>query len=190
MVVFLVVILRFWRPKKSFSSKSYPFSQGSMVLALRHPLIIFFNCENSFHPSGAIQESFQFDSPKTIISGLFIPAFTSHSPNLTGAPCKYSLVSSWSLRSLVSKFSQVSLFIFQFFLVMRSFSSFVLSILTVVRPTFLFCCYRINSFVLPKILPVSHSRFSHVCAISLLILSTRISSMPNLLLVINLIDEG
>ena len=60
---------------------------------------------------------------------------------------KYSLISSGSLRSLVSKFSQVSLFIFQFFLVMRSFSLFVLLILTVVRPTFLFRCYHTNSFI-------------------------------------------
>ena len=35
----------------------------------------FFYCENSFHPSGAIQESFQFDSPEPIISELFILSF-------------------------------------------------------------------------------------------------------------------
>ena len=73
---------------------------------LSSSLILFshncFDCENSFHPSGAIQESFQFDSPEPIISELFIPAFSPHSPNLTGASLKYSLISSWSLRSLVS----------------------------------------------------------------------------------------
>ena len=46
-----------------------------MVLACCHPLIIVFDCENSFHPSGAIQESFQFDSPEPIISDLFILSF-------------------------------------------------------------------------------------------------------------------
>ena len=41
--------------------------------------------------------------------------------NSSDASFKYSLISSWSIRSLVSKFSQASSFIFQFFLVMRSF---------------------------------------------------------------------
>ena len=40
-----------------------PFSWRFVVLAWWHPLIIVFDCENSFHPSGAIQESFQIDSP-------------------------------------------------------------------------------------------------------------------------------
>ena len=104
MVVFLIVILNIWRPKKSFSSKSYPFSQRCVVQACCHPLIIVFDCENSFHPSRAIQESLQFDSPEPIFSELFIPAFSSRSPNLTGASFKFTLVSSWSLCYLVSKF--------------------------------------------------------------------------------------
>ena len=40
MVVFLIVILNIWRPKKSFTSISYPFSQRFMVLIRDHPLII------------------------------------------------------------------------------------------------------------------------------------------------------
>ena len=41
LVVFIVVILRFWRPKKSFFSKSCPFSQSFVVLASRYPLDLF-----------------------------------------------------------------------------------------------------------------------------------------------------
>ena len=100
--MFLVVILNIWRPKKSFSSISYPFCQGFVVLVRDHPLIIVFECEISFHLFGEIQESFQFDSLEAIISELFIPAFSYHSPNLTGTSFKYSLISSWSLRSLAS----------------------------------------------------------------------------------------
>ena len=82
LMVFLVVILWFedWR---SVSSKSYAFSWEFSVQAWCHPLIIVFDCENSFHPFGVIQESFQFDSSEAIISGLFIPAFSYCSPNLT-----------------------------------------------------------------------------------------------------------
>ena len=54
--------------RRRVSLKSCPFSWRFMVLAWCHPLIIVFDCENSFHPSGAIHESFQFDSPKAIIS--------------------------------------------------------------------------------------------------------------------------
>ena len=79
------------RPKR-VSFKSCPI--------LCHPLIIV--CEYSFHPSGAIQESFQFVSPEPIILDLFIPAFSSRSPNLTGASFKFSLISSGSLHYLAS----------------------------------------------------------------------------------------
>ena len=71
-----------------------PFSSRFVILACCHPLIIIFDCGNSFHPSEAIQESSQFDSPKAIISDLFIPAFSYRSPNLTGASFKDSLISS------------------------------------------------------------------------------------------------
>ena len=44
------------------------------------------------------------------------------SPNLTGALFKYPLISSWSLRSHVSKSPQVSSFVFQFFPVNCAFA--------------------------------------------------------------------
>ena len=154
------------------------------MLALCHPLIIVFDCENSFHLSGAIQDSFQFDSPKAIISGLFIPAFSLHSPNLTGASFKYSLISSWSFRSHVSKSPQVSSFIFQFFPVNCAFATFIFNSyggsFKISLPSLSYQFIRCF-----QILPVVPSIPSQVYAISLLILSTRISSMPNPLLVIN-----
>ena len=96
--------------------------------------------------------------------------FSSRSPNLTGASFKYSLISSSSIRSLVSKSPQVPSFVFQFFSVNCAFATFIFSsydglfkiplrlasdqficsliILPVVRSTFLFLYYRIISFVL------------------------------------------
>ena len=50
MVVFLIVILCIWRPKKSFSSKSYPFFQRFVVIACCHPLIIVFQLWEFFSP--------------------------------------------------------------------------------------------------------------------------------------------
>ena len=85
LVVFPVVILRFLKTEEEFLFNLAPFSSRFMILACCHPLIIVFDCQNSFHPSGAIQESFRFDSPKAFISGLFIPAFSCCSPNLTSA---------------------------------------------------------------------------------------------------------
>ena len=49
------------------------------------------------------------------------------SPNLTGASFKYPLISSWSLRSHVSKSPQVSSFVFQFFPVNCAFATFILN---------------------------------------------------------------
>ena len=77
------------KTEEEFSSKYYPFLskiRGSSLMPSSHNC---FDCENSFHPSGAIQEYFQFDSSEPIISELFIPAFSSHSPNLTGASFKF-----------------------------------------------------------------------------------------------------
>ena len=56
------------KTEEEFLLNLAPFSSRFMVLACRHLLIIVFDCENSFQPSGAIHESFQFDSPKVIIS--------------------------------------------------------------------------------------------------------------------------
>ena len=52
-------------------------------------------------------------------------ACSCRSPNLTGASFKYSLISSWSLHSLVSKSPQVSSFVFQFFPVNCAFATFI-----------------------------------------------------------------
>ena len=85
MVVFLVVILGILKTEEEFLFNLAPLSSRFMVLALCPPLIIVFVRDNSFHPSGAIQESFQFDYPEPIISELFIPAFSSHTLNHTTA---------------------------------------------------------------------------------------------------------
>ena len=156
-----------------------------MVLALYHPLIIAFDCENSFHPSRAIQESLQFDSPEPIFSELFILSF------------QLSLSKSyWCIIRLFS--NQVMISLFLLYLILTSiFTHFP------ILPGELCLCYFhfqflrwfvqefsslviIHSFIV-SIPPVVPSIPSQACAISLLILSTRISSMPNPLLVINLI---
>ena len=46
--------------RRRVSLQSYPFSWRFLVLALCHPLIIVFDCENSFHRSGAFHELFPF----------------------------------------------------------------------------------------------------------------------------------
>ena len=141
------------------------------------------------YPSGAIHESFQFDSPKAIISEeLFILSFQLSFSNSSGASFKYPLISSRSLRSRVSNSLEYFHALFNSTGVSSSFLQ-LFSILTVVRSRFLFPCPHINLFVV-SILPVVQWRPSQVCAISILILSKRISSMPNPLLVINLIGEG
>ena len=88
-----------------------------------HPLIIVFDCENSFHPSGAIQESFQFDSPKAIISGLFILSF-----QLLFSKSYRCIIQIFYNQLVISSFScikfpQVSSFIFQFFSVNWAFAT-------------------------------------------------------------------
>ena len=107
------------------------------------------------------------------------------SPNLTGASFKYPLISSWSLRSHVSKSPQVSSFVFQFFPVNCAFATFIFNSyggsFKISLPSLSY--QFIRCFQIPPVVP---SIPSQVCAISLLILSTRISSMPNPLLVINL----
>ena len=102
---------------------------------------------------------------------------------------KYSLISSWSLRSLVSKYSQVSSFVFQFYPVICAFATFIFNSyggsFKISLPSL---SYRIIRFF--QIPPMVPWRPSQVYAISLLILSTRISSVPNPLFVINWIGEG
>ena len=87
------------------------------------------------------------------------------SPYSSDASFKYSLISSWSLCSLVSKSPQVSSFVFQFFLVNCAFATFILN------------SYGGSFKNSLPLLPVVHWSPSQVYAISLSILSTRISSM-------------
>ena len=61
--------------EEEFFLHIYSLSQRFVILTCCHPLIIIFDCGNSFHPSGAIQESFRFDYSKPIISELFILSF-------------------------------------------------------------------------------------------------------------------
>ena len=162
MVVFLIVILNIWRPKKSFSSKSYSFSQRCVVQAWWHPLIIVFDCENSFHPSGAIQESFQFDSPKAIISeDLFVLNIQlSFSKSYR---CIVQISSSQFMISLFHLCLNSVKYLYSFSNSSRWIAPLLLSfqILTVVRSRVLFLGYHINLFVV-LILLVVHWRPSHV----------------------------
>ena len=58
------------------------FSSRFMVLACCHPLIIVFDCENLFHPSGDIQESSQFVIRSPSIQVYSFSAVSYHSPIL------------------------------------------------------------------------------------------------------------
>ena len=108
-----------------------------------------------------------------------------HSPNLTGESFKYPLISSCSLCSHVTKSLQVSSFIFQLFPVNCAFATFIFnSYGGSFKSSLPWLSYQfIRCFQIPPVVP---SIPSQVYAISLLILSMRISSMPNPLLVINL----
>ena len=96
------------KTKEEFLSNLGPFSRRFVILTCCHPLIIVFDCENSFHPSGVIQSIFSL-----ILRSPSSHNYSFHycSPNLTGASFKCSLVSLSSLRSLIYKFSQASSFI-------------------------------------------------------------------------------
>ena len=110
------------------------------------------------------------------------------SPNLTSESFKYPLISSCSLRSHVSKSPQVSSFVFQFFSVNRAFATFILnSYGGSFKISLHSLSYQFTRSFVVSILLVVIEDLLQVCAISLLILSTGISSMPNPLLAINLI---
>ena len=111
LVVFLVIFLCIWRPKKSFPLNLVSFYQRFMALAWRHPLITVFDSENSFHLSGANSRVFSICYPESINSGVFFLSFQLSFSNLTGASFKWSLFGLWSPRSHVSKSSQASSFI-------------------------------------------------------------------------------
>ena len=112
--------------RRKFLLNPYPFFQRFMVLALCHPLIIVFDCENSFLTIRSILwvVSISFLQRPSCHNSSF-SACSYRSPNLTGASFKYPLISSWSLRSHVSKSPQVSSFIFQFFPVNCAFATFI-----------------------------------------------------------------
>ena len=97
-----------------------------MVLALCHPLIILFDCDNSFLTIGSTSwvVSISFLRRPWCHNSSF-SACSYRSPNLIGESFKYPLISSWSLRSHVSKSPQVSSFIFQFFQVNCAFATFI-----------------------------------------------------------------
>ena len=80
-----------------------PFSSRFMVLPSCHPLIIVFDCHNSFLTIRSISwvVSISFLRRPSCHNSLS-SHFSSRYPNLTGALLKYSLISSWSLCSLVS----------------------------------------------------------------------------------------
>ena len=69
-----------------------------------------FDRENSFHPSGVIQESSQFVYPEAIILGYSFSAFSSRSPNLTGASFKFFSIKFAIYSFSCIKCSQVSSF--------------------------------------------------------------------------------
>ena len=100
-----------WKTEEDFSLNLAPFSSRFVVLVQGHPLIIVFDCQNSFHPSGVIQSIFSLILRSPSSHNYSFPAFSYRSPNLTGASINYPLISSWSLRSHVTKFSQASSFI-------------------------------------------------------------------------------
>ena len=116
---------------------------------------------------------------------LFILSFQLSFLNLTGASFKYPLISSWSLRSHVSKSPQVSSFIFQLFSVNCAFATFIFNSyggsFKISLPSLSY--QFIHCFQIP---PVVHGRPSQVALFISSIFSRRISGMPNPLLVINL----
>ena len=106
--VVLLIVFPTFEDRRRFFSQSC-----SILFKIRDSILLptsgnCFDRENSFHLSGAIQDSFQFDYSKAIISGLFILSFHLSFSNFTGVSLKWSLISLRSLRSLVSKFPQVS----------------------------------------------------------------------------------
>ena len=157
-----------------------------MILAWCHPLIIVFDCENSFHNHPELSGVFSV----WLSGGHHLRMIIYSSFQLSFSKSYRCIVQVYSSQLMISLFSciQVPLkYLYSFsnssrwiVHLLRSFS-----ILTVVRSRFLFLHYHIILFVV-SILPMVRWRPSQVCAISILILSKRISSMPNLLLVINL----
>ena len=145
MVVFLIVILCIWRPKKVFSLNLAPFSSTFMALVSCHPLIIIFDCEILF-------------SPFRSNSGVF-PVWFSGAHHLRIIHSSFQLSFSKSYRCIIQVFSNQ--FVISSYLnslkyhhlfpnSFRWFVPLLLSflILTVVRSRILFRCYCIIPFFL------------------------------------------
>ena len=129
MVVFLVVILRFWRTKKTFPPYLSALSKIRDSSLMPSPNN-YFRLWEFFSPIRSISWVVSISLlRRPSFKILFIPAFSYCSPNLTGASFKFYLISSWSLHSLVSKFPQVSLFVLKFLPVIHPFTSFVVQFL-------------------------------------------------------------
>ena len=177
--VVLIIILNTWRPKKSFVLQILSVlleMRGSNFLPSSHNI---FDCENSFHTDPKhFMSSFHFIPTKAIISGLFVLNVQLSFPTCSGASFKYSLVSSWSIRSHVSKLCQVSLFIFQFFPVNCAFATYIFnSYGGLFKVPLLLVSYQfIRSFLKPT--GGSLKTFLKFALYLSLILSTRISSLP------------
>ena len=108
------------------------------------------------------------DHPKAIIFEYYsFSACSYHSPNLTGASFKYPLISSWSLRSHVSKSPQISSFVFQFFPENCAFATFIFNsyngLIKIHLPMFLISIHSL--FPNPTGSPIN--TFSSLCYISL-----------------------
>ena len=85
MVVFLVVILGDLKTEEEFYLHILSVLSEIRGSSSRPSSLNCFDCVNYFHLSGAIQETSQFDYPEPIFEDLFIPAFSSHTLNHTGA---------------------------------------------------------------------------------------------------------
>ena len=125
--------------RRRISPKSWSVLLKIHSSSLCHPLIIVFDCENSIltHPEHFRVVFISWSSKghhfRRFLRSKFSASFSKYSKlmslrssqNLTGASFKYSLFSSSSIRSLVSKSPQVSSFVFQFFPVNCAFATFI-----------------------------------------------------------------
>ena len=126
--------ISWWCFSSSFSTcedrRRFFFQSCSILFKIRHSSLLpsSHNCFRLSEFFSPIRSKFSsifsliIRSPSSQIYSFL--AFSYHSPNITGASLKYPLISSWSIRSLVSKFLQVSSVVFQFFPVSCAFATF------------------------------------------------------------------
>ena len=91
---------------------------------LCHPLIIVFVCEIFTHPE-QFKILFSLILQRPTFRDHSYAAFSSRSPNITGASFKYYLSNSFPLHPLVSKYPQVSSFVLHILTGDSSFTSFI-----------------------------------------------------------------